>query len=86
MNATIGLGSNLGDREAMIRLALDDIARMPGTRLVNASSLYDTEPTGEEEQPRFLNAVAVVVRARAAYSHCASVGSRNSQSDGSAPD
>src|SRR5262245_28408793 len=32
------------------------------------------------------NAVAVVVPARQAYSHCASVGSRNSHSFGSSPD
>src|SRR5262245_27164691 len=32
------------------------------------------------------NAVAVVVPARHAYSHCASVGSRNSQSSGTSPD
>jgi 2-amino-4-hydroxy-6-hydroxymethyldihydropteridine diphosphokinase len=60
MRAYIGLGSNLGDREAMIRLALDDIARLPGTTLLKASSLYDTEPVGEVEQPNFLNAVAVI--------------------------
>ena len=44
VKAFIGLGSNLGEREAMIRLALDDLARMPQTHLVRASSLYDTEP------------------------------------------
>jgi len=54
----VGLGSNLGDREAQIRLALDDLARLPGTRLLRASSLYDSEPVGEVEQPNFLNAVA----------------------------
>jgi 7,8-dihydro-6-hydroxymethylpterin-pyrophosphokinase len=37
MKAFIGLGSNLGDREAMIRLALDDLARPPETTLVKAS-------------------------------------------------
>ena len=58
MRAFVGLGSNLGDREAMIRLALDDLARLPETTLVRASSLYDTEPVGEPEQPNFLNAVA----------------------------
>ena len=57
MKAYVGLGSNLGEREAMIRLALDDLARMPGTTLLRASSLYDTEPMGEGEQPNFLNAV-----------------------------
>ena len=60
MMAWIGLGSNLGEREAMIRLALDDLARIPSTTLVRASSLYDTEPVGEVDQPNFLNAVAQV--------------------------
>jgi 2-amino-4-hydroxy-6-hydroxymethyldihydropteridine diphosphokinase len=54
----IGLGSNLGEREAQIRLALDDLARLPGCRLLRASSLYDSEPVGDVEQPNFLNAVA----------------------------
>jgi 2-amino-4-hydroxy-6-hydroxymethyldihydropteridine diphosphokinase len=60
MKAFIGLGSNLGEREAMIRLALDDLARMPSTTLLRASSLYDTEPVGEVDQPNFLNAVAQI--------------------------
>jgi len=54
----VGLGSNLGEREPMIRLALEALSRLPGTRLVKASSLYDTEPVGEVDQPNFLNAVA----------------------------
>jgi 2-amino-4-hydroxy-6-hydroxymethyldihydropteridine diphosphokinase len=60
MRSFIGLGSNLGDREAMIRIALDDLARMPGTKVLRASSLYDTEPVGDEDQPKFLNAVAEI--------------------------
>ena len=58
MKTYIGLGSNLGEREAQIRLALDDLARLPMSRLVRASSLYDSEPLGEVDQPNFLNAVA----------------------------
>jgi 2-amino-4-hydroxy-6-hydroxymethyldihydropteridine diphosphokinase len=58
VKAYVGLGSNLGEREAMIRLALDDLARLPATKLVRASSLYDTEPMGDVDQPNFLNAVA----------------------------
>jgi 2-amino-4-hydroxy-6-hydroxymethyldihydropteridine diphosphokinase len=54
----VGLGSNLGEREAMIRLALEELSRLPQTRLSRASSLYDTEPVGEVDQPNFLNAVA----------------------------
>jgi 2-amino-4-hydroxy-6-hydroxymethyldihydropteridine diphosphokinase len=60
MRAFIGLGSNLGERESMIRLALDDLARLPSTTLARASSLYDTEAVGDVEQPNFLNAVAEV--------------------------
>ena len=58
MKVFVGLGSNLGEREAMIRAALDALAELPHTTLVRASSLYDTEPVGEVEQPNFLNAVA----------------------------
>ena len=60
MIAFIGLGSNLGERETLIRLALDDLERVPSTRLERVSSLYDTEPVGEVDQPSFLNAVAQV--------------------------
>jgi 2-amino-4-hydroxy-6-hydroxymethyldihydropteridine diphosphokinase len=58
MKTYIGLGSNLGEREAQIRMALDDLARLPASRLIRASSLYDSEPVGEVDQPNFLNAVA----------------------------
>ena len=33
-------------------------AQTPETAVVRASSLYDTEPVGVEDQPHFLNAVA----------------------------
>jgi 2-amino-4-hydroxy-6-hydroxymethyldihydropteridine diphosphokinase len=60
VKAFIGLGSNLGEREAQLRAALDAIAQLPTTQLVRVSSLYDTEPVGETDQPNFLNAVAQV--------------------------
>ena len=60
MKAFVGLGSNLGEREALIRQALDELAALPDTTLIRVSSLYDTEPVGEIEQPRFLNAVAML--------------------------
>ena len=52
--AYVGLGSNLGDRESLIRQAAELIG---ATRL---STIIETEPWGYEEQPRFLNAVAEV--------------------------
>ncbi len=50
--AYVGLGANLGDREATIRRAAELIG---ATRL---STLIETEPWGYADQPRFLNAVA----------------------------
>ena len=58
MKAYVGMGSNVGDREAMIRSALECLAQVPETNLIRASSLYDTEPAGDADQPNFLNAVA----------------------------
>jgi 2-amino-4-hydroxy-6-hydroxymethyldihydropteridine diphosphokinase len=58
VKAYIGLGSNLGDREANLRQALEHLAQASETSVIRASSLYDTEPVGVEDQPHFLNAVA----------------------------
>jgi 2-amino-4-hydroxy-6-hydroxymethyldihydropteridine diphosphokinase len=52
--AFVGLGANLGDREAAIRRAADLIG---ATRL---STIIETEPWGYANQPPFLNAVAEV--------------------------
>jgi 2-amino-4-hydroxy-6-hydroxymethyldihydropteridine diphosphokinase len=51
--AYIGLGSNLGDREATIEAAL---AGLPG--VVGVSRLRETDPVGRVDQPPFLNGVA----------------------------
>jgi 2-amino-4-hydroxy-6-hydroxymethyldihydropteridine diphosphokinase len=58
--AYIGLGANLGDREAMLRAAVEQLAAEPGIELVAVSSLRETDPVGFTEQPRFLNAAAAV--------------------------
>ena len=50
--AYVGLGANLGDREATIRRALELLGA------VRVSTLIETEPWGYAEQPRFVNAVA----------------------------
>jgi len=52
--AYVGLGANLGDREASIRRAAELIG---ATRL---SPVIETEPWGYADQPRFLNAVAEI--------------------------
>ncbi len=52
--AYLGLGSNLGNREANMRTALRDLWRMG--RVAAVSSLYETEPAGGLAQPSFYNA------------------------------
>jgi len=58
-NAYVGLGSNLGDREATLRKAVRLLARLDGVDVVAVSSFHETEPVGGPPgQPRFLNAAA----------------------------
>jgi 2-amino-4-hydroxy-6-hydroxymethyldihydropteridine diphosphokinase len=45
--AFIGIGSNLGDRKANYREACDKIGALPKSRIVKASSLYESEPLGD---------------------------------------
>jgi 2-amino-4-hydroxy-6-hydroxymethyldihydropteridine diphosphokinase len=56
--AYIGLGANLGDREATIRAALDALAEEDGIEVVAVSMLRETEPVGVGPQPLFLNGAA----------------------------
>lgn len=52
----LSLGSNLGDREANLREAVERIKAF-GLEITRASSIYETEPVGYKEQPWFLNQV-----------------------------
>jgi 2-amino-4-hydroxy-6-hydroxymethyldihydropteridine diphosphokinase len=57
--AYLGLGSNLGDREAELGAALALLARIPEGCLRRTSSVYESSPLGPvREQPAFLNLVA----------------------------
>jgi 2-amino-4-hydroxy-6-hydroxymethyldihydropteridine diphosphokinase len=58
--AYVGLGSNLGDREATIRAALAELAAPDAVELVAVSALVETEPVGYLDQPRFLNGAAAL--------------------------
>jgi 2-amino-4-hydroxy-6-hydroxymethyldihydropteridine diphosphokinase len=53
--AYVGLGANLGDREATIRAAIAGLAGV-----VAVSSLRETDPVGNTDQPRFLNGVVAL--------------------------
>jgi 2-amino-4-hydroxy-6-hydroxymethyldihydropteridine diphosphokinase len=56
--AYIGIGSNLGEREAHVAAAIGRIAELPDTELMRVSSLIETEPVGPVDQGKFLNGAA----------------------------
>lgn len=52
----LGLGSNLGDRDALLRTALRSLE--PAVDVTRISSVYDTAPMLVTDQPRFHNIAA----------------------------
>ena len=56
--AYLGLGSNLGDRENNLRMAVSLLRQQ--VSLLALSSVYETEPWGYISQPTFLNLVCAV--------------------------
>ena len=57
----LGLGSNLGNRKALIDGAVARVGRLPGTHLTARSAYYKTKPVGPVSQEWFLN-IAVALR------------------------
>lgn len=55
--AFIGAGANLGDRFATLCHALTRLRRAKGITHLESSDVYESEPVGLAEQPRFLNLV-----------------------------
>jgi 2-amino-4-hydroxy-6-hydroxymethyldihydropteridine diphosphokinase len=53
----IGMGSNLGDRATFLHRALSELENLPQTTIKQFSSVYETEPVGIKDQPKFLNMV-----------------------------
>jgi 2-amino-4-hydroxy-6-hydroxymethyldihydropteridine diphosphokinase len=57
--ACVALGANLGDAVTTVQQALRDVAGLPDTQRVKASSLYRSAPY-EAQGPDFINAVALL--------------------------
>jgi 2-amino-4-hydroxy-6-hydroxymethyldihydropteridine diphosphokinase len=51
----LGLGTNLGERQANLQAAATGL--IPKVRVLRVSSIYETEPWGYRDQPAFLNQV-----------------------------
>jgi 2-amino-4-hydroxy-6-hydroxymethyldihydropteridine diphosphokinase len=58
--AVIALGSNLKEPKAQVRLGMRQLNRIPSTLVVKQSSLYQSAPVGNPDQPDYINAVAIV--------------------------
>ena len=58
--AFLGLGSNLGDRHAHLRAALDALDAWPGCHLERASDVVETPAMYVTDQPAFLNLCAQI--------------------------
>jgi 2-amino-4-hydroxy-6-hydroxymethyldihydropteridine diphosphokinase len=60
VTAYVGLGANLGDREATLRRAVELLDEEGGIDVVAVSSFRETDPVGYTDQPRFLNAAVAL--------------------------
>lgn len=58
--AFIGIGTNMGDRALNIKNATNALKHLPETTVLAVSNIYETEPWGLKEQPKFLNGVIKV--------------------------
>lgn len=56
----IGLGSNIHDRSAYLKKGLQAMINDSAVKIVNFSSVYETEPVGYTDQEPFLNMVVEV--------------------------
>lgn len=54
-NVYLSLGTNIGDREQNLKLAVQLLKDKSGITLTSVSSIYETAPVGYIEQPAFLN-------------------------------
>lgn len=58
--AFIGLGSNVGDRVGFVQQTMQLLKDIPHIKVLECSSLYETEPIGEQYSEWFVNAVAAI--------------------------
>lgn len=60
MQCYIGVGSNLGDRQGNIEAAIQRLREAGGIEVTKVSSIYETEPVGGPQQPKYLNGVIAI--------------------------
>lgn len=57
----MGLGSNLDNPIEQVKQALQSLKLLPNTHLKTQSALYRSRPLGQQNQPDYINAVAMLV-------------------------
>lgn len=57
--AYVGIGANLGDAQATVRRAIEELGQLPRTRRLASSALYRSTPV-DAEGPDFINAVVAL--------------------------
>lgn len=60
VRAFVALGSNLGDRLRALRRARRSLDRLPRTRVLAASGVYESAPVGPGRQRPYLNAAVLI--------------------------
>ncbi|MEP0354252.1 2-amino-4-hydroxy-6-hydroxymethyldihydropteridine diphosphokinase [Paraglaciecola sp.] len=56
----IGLGSNLAKPLQQLKVAVDALGSLPDSRLLKVSSFYSSQPMGPQDQPDYVNSVALI--------------------------
>lgn len=57
----IAVGSNIGDPIDQVERAIVALDHLPHTQLIRSSGLYSNPPMGPQDQPDYVNAVALIV-------------------------
>lgn len=58
--AYLSIGSNMGDREGYLDLAIDQLNALPDTKVAAVSDYLETKPYGDVEQDDFLNGALMI--------------------------
>lgn len=58
--AFISIGSNIGERDAYLKQAVQSLNERVDTTVIKTSSIYETEPVGYTDQADFLNIVVAI--------------------------
>jgi 2-amino-4-hydroxy-6-hydroxymethyldihydropteridine diphosphokinase len=83
--AYLSLGSNMGKRTEQLESALTNIAKIPTTRIVAQSPVYEGKAWGKTDQPDYLNIaveIATTLDPQQLLRHCKDIETRQGREPG----